>query len=230
MKRFTEPPFWEDIIEKNKEPIFESLINNFDIIEKETLRLLKISKFIKLFYKYPIQKSDLKFSNRWFIEKNTRWNLTPIFGAKHDVNTLKRISKNNKIIGKFRIFLYELLAFCIRILCPQITKLLKGYFDKNIILNSTINIIYPDSEIRPHKHPVTNHQYRMTYHLCIIEDIGAELTVGYETRTWKKKQIIAFKNTGPYRHSVIHKGKDIRVILMVEIDMDYLKSYGVTQK
>ena len=67
----------------------------------------------------------------------------------------------------------------------------------------------------------------MNYHLCITEDPAAELTVGYETKTWKKGKIVAFKNSGPYRHSVVHKGKDIRIILMAEIDVDYLKSYGV---
>lgn len=220
MKRFTEPPFWEDILEEKEEPFFNSLIDNFDVIEKEILRLYKLSKFLKFFWKYPVQKSDLKLSNWWFIEESTRWTVAPVFGGKNDALVRRRAKK-------FFLIASEPLSFLVRFLCPQMSKILKFYFDKKILLNSTINIIYPGSVIGPHIHPVFDHKHRMNYHLCITEDPAAELTVGYETKTWKKGKIVAFKNSGPYRHSVVHKGKDIRIILMAEIDVDYLKSYGV---
>jgi hypothetical protein len=38
---------------------------------------------------------------------------------------------------------------------------------------------------------------------------------------------LAFKNTGPYRHSVVHNGTEDRVILIVELDVKYLEKYGV---
>ena len=222
MKKFTEPPFWEDILEREQEPLFKRLIDNFDVIEKEILRLYKVSKFVKLFYRYPVQKSDLKFKNAdgWFIEESTKWTLTPIFGAKHDANIRKRTSK-------LWVLTLEGLAFVIRYLCPQTTKLLREDFHNAKILNSSINVIHPNSEIKPHKHPLLNNKHRMNYHLCITDDPDAQLTVGDETKSWKRGEILAFKNSGPYRHSVIHKGKNTRIILMLEIDVDYLIPYGV---
>jgi len=220
MKKFTEPPFWEDKL--TNEPIFKSLVDNFDVIEHELLRLYKIGRFVKLFVKYPVQKKDLKIKKTdwWFIEESTRWNLAPIFGAKHDVNIYQRI-------GKLRVLGYELLAFVVRTLCPKTTNLLRDYFHDAIILNSSVNVIYPNSEIKPHKHPILNHKHRMNYHLCITDDQDALLTVGYETKSWKRGEILAFKNSGPYRHSVAHRGKNTRIILMLELDVDYLNSYGV---
>jgi len=220
MKRFSEPPFWEDVLEN--EPIFKRLIDNFDIIEKELLRLHKIGKFIKIFYKYPVQKKNLKFKNKdwWFIDKNTEWRISPLFGAKHDANVSRRT-------GKFRIMMWETVAFFIRKLCPETIALLKHDFDTGKILNASIPVLYPGAEIKPHRHPVFNNKHRMNYHLCITEDPEAYLTVGYETKTWRKGKILAFKNSGPYRHSVIHKGKDFRIVLMLELDVDYLEKYGV---
>jgi len=220
IKKFTEPPFWEDIL--TEEPIYQKLIINFDIIEKELIRLHKIGKFTKLFYKYPVQKKNLKLKGTdwWFIDEDTNWKISPIFGAKHDKNIHKRTSK-------FKVYYYEFIAFIVRILCPQTTNLLIQDFKDGKILNASIPVLYPNSEIRPHRHPTFNNKHRMNYHLCVTEDPEAYLTVGYETKSWKRGEIIAFKNSGPYRHSVVHNGKNIRIILMLELDVDYLKQYGV---
>lgn len=219
-KRFTEPPFWEDILQD--EPIFKRLVDNFEVIEKEIIRLFKINKLIKVFYKYPVQKKNLKFKGTdwWFIDEDTNWKLSPVFGAKHDKNIHKRTSK-------FKVYYYEFIAFIVRTLCPQTTKFLRKEFNEGKIINTSINVLHPGSTIRPHRHPTFNNKHRMNYHLAITDDPEAYLTVGYETKSWKRGNILAFKNSGPYRHSVVHNGKNIRIILMLELDVEYLNQYGV---
>jgi hypothetical protein len=221
MKMYTEPPFWEDIL--CNEPIFAKMVNNFNVIEPEMIRLHKFGKYLKLFFKYPVQKKDLKVKNKdwWIIEETTDWKLAPIFGAKHDALISRRTDK-------IKILAYDTVAFFIRkFICPKTVSLLKDGFETGKILNTSVPVLGPGAEIKPHKHPIKDHKHRMNYHLCITEDPEAYLTVGHETKTWKRGQILAFKNTGPYRHSVIHKGKNTRIVLMLELDVDYLEMYGV---
>lgn len=217
IKKYSEPPFWQDVF-INKEPNCQNLINNFHIIKQESLRLKKIANL--LFDKYSANNPKLPKKNNYFIEKDVNWKIAPIFGSRYDVNAKRRASQ-------YKLWKSDILSFFVRLLCPKTTSLLRGAFKKKIILNAYFTQLSPNSIIKPHYHPVKNGIHRMNLHLGIVCDPDAKITVGEETKTWEEGKILAFKNSGPYRHSVVHNGTHDRLILIVELDVKYLEKYGV---
>jgi len=218
LKKYSEPPFWQDVF-VNKEPISQDLINNFITIKKECLQLKKIANI--LFAKYPAHKlRKVKTANHYFIEDNTDWRIAPFFGGRYDTNAKRRSSF-------FRLIYSDLISFFVRLICPKTHSLLKKGFNEGIILNAYFTQLSPGSKIKPHYHPIINGIHRMNLHLGIVCDSGATITVGEETKTWEDGKILAFKNSGPYRHSVVHNGIHNRIILIVEIDVKYLENYDV---
>jgi hypothetical protein len=55
-------------------------------------------------------------------------------------------------------------------------------------------------------------------------DPGCVITVGNEQRVWENGKIIAFKDGGPYPHSVKHNGTKQRIIASFDVDLSYLKT------
>lgn len=216
IKKYTEPPFWDNIIDN--EPICHSLTQNFKYIQKEVLRLNKLSNI--LFTNYPVLRLNLKKNEHYFVDSNVGWKISPFFGGRYDVNVKRRSPF-------FILWQSDILAYIIRLLCPKTTKLLRKAFKEKIILNAYFTKLSPGSTIKPHYHPISNGIHRMNLHLGLLCDPSATITVGEETRTWEEGKLIAFKNSGPYRHSVDHRGTKDRIILIVEIDVKYLEKYGV---
>lgn len=213
VKRYTEPPFWDDFLDK--EPLCLSLVKNYEVIKKEALRLGKICSFgIPGYGTFP------NFKNVYVIDRHVRWLIAPFFGCRYDNHARRRASKLQLLVS-------DVGAFFTRLFCPHTYNLLKELFDDKIILNAYFTLASPDVYIRPHIHPQANGIHRMNIHLGLCCDPGAELTVGEETRTWEEGKLLAFKNTGPYRHSVFHAGHNDRVLLIVEVDVAYLEKYGV---
>jgi len=218
IKKFTEPAFWNNFLEI--EPLCQSLITNFLEIKKEALRLQKIGF---LYGKFPVSEIKLKNDQRlqvYIINKSVRWSIAPIFGSRYDAHAKRRASK-------LMLLNADIGAFFIRLLCPNTYKLLKDYFKQGIVLNAYFTMASPGVHIKPHIHPIENGVHRMNIHLGICCDPDATVTVGEETRTWEEGKLLAFKNSGPYRHSVEHKGTKDRIILIVELDVKYLEQYGV---
>lgn len=213
IRKFSEPPFWDNFIQE--EPLCLSLIENFDIIRKESLRLKQLNSFkIPGYGKFP------NFKNVYLIDKSVGWFIAPFFGSRYDAHAKKRASKFHLLIG-------DIGAVFTRLFCPKTHKLLKQLFKEKVILNAYFTIATPGVYIKPHMHPIVDGIHRMNIHLGLCCDPNATVTVGEETRTWEEGKLLAFKNSGPYRHSVIHKGINDRVILIVEVDVNYLEKYGV---
>lgn len=216
IKKYSEPPFWDVFI--GKEPVTQNLLENFHLIKQEVLRLKKVENF--LFAKYAANNPKLQTKDHYFIEKDVNWKIATIFGSRYDVNARRRASR-------YRLWKSDVLSFFVRLMCPKTTSLLRTYFKENIVLNAYFTQLSPGSEIKPHYHPIENGIHRMNLHLGIVCDPDAKITVGEETKTWEDGKILAFKNSGPYRHSVTHNGTHDRIILIVELDVKYLEQYGV---
>jgi hypothetical protein len=218
IKKFTEPPFWDNFI--GNEPLCKSLIENFSSIEKEALRLEKLNF---LYGKFPVSEIKLKNNQSikfYIITKTVRWSIAPLFGSRYDTHARRRASK-------LMLLNADIGAFFIRLICPKTYGLLKDLFRQKIVLNAYFTKASPGVFIKPHIHPISDGVHRMNIHLGIFCDPNATVTVGEETRTWEEGKLLAFKNTGPYRHSVVHNGTEDRVILIVELDVKYLEKYGV---
>lgn len=218
VKQFTEPPFWDNFLDV--EPLCKSLIANFPSIKKEALNLRKIGF---LYGKFPVSEIKLKNNESikfYIITKTVRWSIAPFFGSRYDTHARRRASK-------LMLLKADIGAFFIRLLCPTTYSLLRDLFKKKIVLNAYFTIASPGVHIKPHIHPISNGVHRMNIHLGICCDPDATVTVGEETRTWEEGKLLAFKNSGPYRHSVEHRGTKDRLILIVELDVKYLEQYGV---
>jgi hypothetical protein len=220
IKTYTEPPFWDNFI--GNEPITQSLLKNYEEIKKEALRMKIYAGFL-LYTKYSVPKLKLKFNKNiqhYFIDDSTIWRISPFFGSRYDNNARRRSTT-------FKLLYADALAFFVRLICPKTYSLLKEGFKNKIILNAYFTELVPGSIIKPHIHPQSNGIHRMNLHLGLVCDPECVITVGEETRTWEEGNILAFKNSGPYRHSVIHRGIRNRIVLIVELDVKYLEPYGV---
>ena len=103
--------------------------------------------------------------------------------------------------------------------CPTIDYCIKEYEDKGILRNAFISKLEPGSVIHPHKGRLNDY---MRIHLGIQEDLMCKITVDDETRTWKEGEILAFKDGEPFFHSVKHEGSSTRIILSVDVRLDYI--------
>jgi hypothetical protein len=58
-----------------------------------------------------------------------------------------------------------------------------------------------------------------------VDDSGCSIKVGQETRHWQAGQLLAFKDGGPYSHSVRHEGSRDRIILSVDLRLSGLVGF-----
>ena len=213
-----EPEFWDEILSENKEPIYETLIQNYDVIKSELLKLMKFKKFLSLSYPHKKNKN-------YFAGESNGWRLFPLARLSRESIIRRRVKK---------IFLLypDLLTFIIRLVCPKTYSLFKDAIEENIISSMAFAELSQNKQISPHIHPVGRpihpmNKKRMMYHFGIVCNPKAEITVGNKTKSWKDGEVLAFKSTGPYRHSVINAGEKNRIILGMEVSVEYLKKYGV---
>ena len=72
--------------------------------------------------------------------------------------------------------------------------------------------IQPGTHIRMHTGPSNE---RLRIHLCLIHTGGARIRVGTDWHTWEEGKAIVFDDS--WEHEVIHTGKDIRAVLIMDI-------------
>jgi aspartyl/asparaginyl beta-hydroxylase (cupin superfamily) len=65
----------------------------------------------------------------------------------------------------------------------------------------------------------------MRIHMGLICDPECKITVDAETKTWTEGKILAFKDGGPYYHSVVHNGTKDRYIFSFDLSLEYLSPY-----
>lgn len=89
--------------------------------------------------------------------------------------------------------------------------------DKTIV-GASFNILSPGVEIKPHEghRGWSDKIYRV--HLCLEEAEDSALIVGDQTYYWKKHQAFYFDDTK--QHYAYNRGKQTRVILLVDIARD----------
>lgn len=72
--------------------------------------------------------------------------------------------------------------------------------------------IQPGTHIRMHTGPSNE---RLRIHLCLIHTGGARIRVGNDWHTWEEGKAIIFDDS--WEHEVIHTGKDLRAVLIMDI-------------
>lgn len=210
----TEPEFWDDVL--YEEPICKEFVRKWRQIRREVL----ITKFLfpNFVGSYPkFRVSDPDTGKRVKMYENN-WRVAPMSKFDQDyaeVNTVVRKAGKGKdlqsLIKRYRRWVY-----------PSIHKIINKPEADDVLANVFVSILSPGTLIRPHQGYSKSY---MRIHLCLIEDPDCKITVGDKTRTWEEGRLLAFKDGGPYYHSVIHNGRKDRYILSFDLKLDYLKSY-----
>jgi len=207
MNNFIEPPFWEDYLVN--EPVCKKVLESFGIIKKEILQYKETHP--EFFVKYPKFKVVNPETNKSERLYDKDWKVVGLSKFDSDYNEVERIGKK---VGKDPQVIIE----TAKVGAPTIYNLV----NELDLVNVFVSILSPGTIIRPH------HGYCKKYmriHMGLICDPECKITVGNQTKTWEEGKLLAFKDGGPYYHSVIHNGTRDRFILSFDVRLDYLKPY-----
>lgn len=195
--------FWEEYL--NEVPVCRSLINNFDEIKREVLQFTQIPNSLFDYPKYEVGNMPL-YKKHWKAVPLS--NFDGEFISLHSSELEKQYISN--VIKKTKQA------------CPVINDIIHDLEEQGNLSNVFISELIPGSVINPHRGWTDKY---MRVHLGIFCDPECKITVGSETKTWEEGKLLAFKDGGIYPHSVKHSGTNKRIILSVDILLDYLQQY-----
>jgi hypothetical protein len=202
-----EPPFWED--ELAEIPFCKSLLSSYHQIRSEVLRFIDKPGALIDFPRYDIKDADglakiPLYQNSWKAIPCSQF-AGEFFSTKGD-DRLARYARELVSRAKEN--------------CPTVADLIGDLETLGLVANCFISKLNPGSIINPHGGR-TNQFMRI--HMGLDCDPGCVITVGNQQRVWEDGKIIAFKDGGPYPHSVQHRGTKRRIIISFDLDLDYLK-------
>ena len=208
-----EPAFWQNQLVE--EPICKALVQNWEAIRDEVLSLKETHP--KWFAKYPkfkiedpeTQQIVRMYDNDWTITALSR--LSENYEAENNRAEKTGGSSLEKLVKRYRSRLL-----------PTLHNIVDQPDNNGILTNIFVSILSPGAIIRPHQGYSKDY---MRIHMGLVCDPKCKLTVGDETRTWEPGKLLAFKDGGPYYHSVVHNGMDDRYILSFDLKLDYLENY-----
>ncbi|MCI0415836.1 aspartyl/asparaginyl beta-hydroxylase domain-containing protein [bacterium] len=206
------PEFWEDYL--TEVPIYKSLIENYVQIRDEVLRYKENHDPFVDYPKYEVidletsAEADL-YDHYWAVIPLSR-----LEGEAYDFIDMPGIEN-------FPEFLAARIKHG-REHCPTIVSVISTLESDNNLANVFVSRLVPGSVIRPHTGWVDDW---MRLHLGLVCDPDCHIKVGTQQRTWQEGKIIAFKDGGPFPHSVIHNGTRERLILSVDVRLSYLKTF-----
>lgn len=88
--------------------------------------------------------------------------------------------------------------------------------------NAFVSRLKPGSVIHPHRGWAPDY---LRIHLCLLDDPDCRITVGDQTCAWEEGKLLAFKDGGPYLHSVLHKGRSERIIMSFDLSLSYVRQF-----
>lgn len=114
------------------------------------------------------------------------------------------------------------LARQIRPFVPMLSELISPLETDGHLRNVFVSRLKPGSHIRAHRGWTGNY---LRIHLGLLCDPACRITVGSETQTWLPGQLLAFKDGGPYLHSVRHDGTRDRVVISFDLRLSYVRAF-----
>jgi hypothetical protein len=196
-------PFWEEYLKEV--PICKELTDKFEPIKHEIVEYLKDPQALFDYPKYNVGNSPLY---------QHHWKAVPISNFDGEFISLHSTEQEKQYIN----FVIQKTKAS----CPTINSVISDLESKSIVSNVFISELIPGSIINPHRGWTDKY---MRVHMGIICDPDCKITVGPETKTWKDGKILAFKDGGVLPHSVRHNGATKRIILSIDILLDYLVQY-----
>ena len=155
---------------------------------------------IKLMTKYEIIRDELMYNlaERMYIFNSEQENRNAFTGGDWKALQLKTSPGFNSGYTKFAEYF------------PRTVEALKECNEDFLLVK--FSAIKPGTHIEPHTGPSNE---RLRSHLTLIHTGGARIRVGSEWRTWKEGEGMILDSS--WEHEVIHEGRDIRVVLILDI-------------
>lgn len=193
-----EPPFWDEYLEKI--PFCILMQQKYLAIHQELVKYIDLAH---PFMHYP------KYGNLY----DQTWQAFPLSLFEGEF-----ISMAKGQLG------FDLDAFVAqaRQQLPVTSALLDPLENQGELRNVFISRLLPGSEIRPHKGWTPDF---LRIHLGLVCDPLCTITVGSVTKTWTRGKLLAFKDGGPYMHSVSHKGVKERIVMSVDLRISYVAQF-----
>ena len=155
---------------------------------------------IKLMEHYEIIRDELLYNlaERLYIFNSEQENHNAFTGGDWKALQLKASPGFNSGYTKFAEYF------------PRTVEILKECNEDFLLVK--FSTIQPGTHIEPHTGPSNE---RLRSHLTLIHTGGARIRVGSEWRTWKEGEGMILDSS--WEHEVIHEGRDIRVVLILDI-------------
>jgi aspartyl/asparaginyl beta-hydroxylase (cupin superfamily) len=193
-----EPPFWNAQLPQI--PFCVELCRNFPAIQQEITAFIENSH---PFMDYP------KYANLYI---NT-WEAFPLSKFQGE---FVELSKQNLNFNLERIVAYA------RNRVPTLSELMAPLEEEGHLRNVFVSRLLPGSIINPHRGWTPDF---LRVHIGLRCDPYCRITVGSETQTWSEGQLLAFKDGGPYLHSVRHDGTRERIVLAIDLTLSYVNRF-----
>ena len=105
---------------------------------------------------------------------------------------------------------------------PLLSRLMEPLESAGHLRNVFVSRLLPGSIIHPHRGRTPNY---LRIHLGLVSDPNCQITVGDTTQTWQVGQLLAFKDGGPYPHSVRHDGAGERIVISFDLRLSYVRQF-----
>jgi hypothetical protein len=102
---------------------------------------------------------------------------------------------------------------------PTLDRILSPAERAGLVANGFISRIRPGTVLHPHTGWVSDW---LRVHIGLRTDPWATITVGDETRSWTDGGVLAFRDGGPWLHSVAHRGTRERLIISTDFRISML--------
>ena len=188
--------------------VCNELVNNYEKIKKEILDFISIPNVL---VDYP----NYKVSNDKWIYENY-WKAAPVSKFRNEHTELTGTPELNK-------YLNSLIAKT-REHCPTTVSIIGELEEQEHLSNSFISRLMPGTIINPHT-GWSNKFLRI--HLGIVTDPNCKMFIEDESMAWEDGKLLAFVDGHQYPHSVKHEGYKERIVLSIDLTLDYLKSQKV---
>jgi aspartyl/asparaginyl beta-hydroxylase (cupin superfamily) len=188
--------FWDNYIQEV--PICKTLLENQETIKQEVLSILDKD----LLAEHPNYSYD--GSGKTLYEKY--WKAIPLTEPADHHHP------------EYRDYIKELLLIS-RMHMPKTYSLIEEFDKSREIISAMVSKVIPGSYIRQHTEPV---EY-MKVHLPIICDPKCKMLVNDQTNVWEEGKLLCFN--GGEMHGVSHEGTNQRVVLSIDLSLNYLIKY-----
>jgi aspartate beta-hydroxylase len=155
---------------------------------------------IKLMEHYDVIRDELLYNlaERSYVFNNEQENVNVVTGGDWKALQIKTSPGFNYGYTKYAEYF------------PRTVKILQECNEDFLLVK--FSAIKPGTHIEPHTGPSNE---RLRSHLTLIHTGGARIRVGSEWRTWKEGEGMILDSS--WEHEVLHEGRDIRVILILDI-------------